>query len=417
MQVRRQENEDVTTRDNSKKSILLTAVMRQFQNWGGPAVTMQFLMKAREQSAWLDFDLESIYSDTIQTFYGKIEPSTKGFFGSKIFPAVVSASLNRMFSLTGFTLNLLRAVVRNHGRKIIFHCHDFASAYLCSRLFPRIPVVLTLHYKGGWLREALSQYPNVKGTSIEKILRHVESTSIQNSKMIIFTSNGALSLFESVHSGELKGKDARVIHAGVDTKDLSRVKRNDLLREKYHVKRYLIVFVGGLVKDKGIDVLIRSIGALPHELREQITCLIVGAGILKESLESLIRDNGLTESVSLAGFLERQEVLELMKLSDVFTIPSIVSVFDQALLEASALGASIITTGIGGNIELFDSDSAVFVPPNDERALSNAIQRLLSDPALRERLAENAKARVAREFSIDSMLESYSRIYNEVVNT
>lgn len=413
MQLQRQEISKAD-KSNSKMTVLLTAVMREFQNWGGPAVTMQFLMKANEESYSSNFRLKSVYSDTIQTSYGKIEPSTEGFFTSKVFPPLVSSSLNRIFSLTGFTLNLIRAVLGNHGRKVIFHCHDFASAYLCSKLFPTMPMVLTLHYKGGWLREALSQYPNIRGTFVERVLRHIESTSIQNSRIIVFTSNGASSLFESVHVGKLKGKDVRIIHAGVDTKDLSRVKKNDTLRQKYNVKKYLIVFVGGLVKDKGIDVLIRSIRTLSTELRDQVTCLIVGAGILKESIESLIRDNDLMGSVRLVGFLERQEVLELMKLSDLFVIPAIVSVFDVALLEASSIGAPILTTGIGGNIEMFDSDSAEFVPPNNEEALSNAIQRLLSDSHLREKLSENARAKVAKEFTIESMLASYSRIYDEV---
>ncbi|MEK7281337.1 MAG: glycosyltransferase family 4 protein, partial [Chloroflexota bacterium] len=271
---------------------------------------------------------------------------------------------------------------------------------------------------GGGVREALLQNPIYRGTFIEKVMRHIEASAVQRANVVVFTSHGSLALFEGEHPGLLLSKDVRVVYTGIDTEELDSVPENNEVLPKYDVGQSTadVLCVGTLVKDKGVDTLIEAISLLPEDQRSRPSCLVVGRGPLKEELSSLIENKGLQDRVRLLGFLSRQEFLQLMRSATIFVLPSRVSVFDYILLEAGALGLPIITTAVGGNLEMFDQDSALLVPPDDPQALASAIARLLSDEALRQRLGQNAYHRIRSRFSLEAMFNAYAAIYQEIAS-
>jgi glycosyltransferase involved in cell wall biosynthesis len=73
-----------------------------------------------------------------------------------------------------------------------------------------------------------------------------------------------------------------------------------------------------------------------------------------------------------------------------------------SVLEASSVGLPVVTTAVGAVPEVaVDNETGLVVPPDDDDALASAIERLIDDPALRERLGRNGQARVEREFNPD----------------
>lgn len=173
----------------------------------------------------------------------------------------------------------------------------------------------------------------------------------------------------------------------------------------------VIGVVANLVAYKGHRDLIDALGLVKAELPKPWIVLAIGRdeGIgteLKRQAEAL----NLSGNIMWLG--ERSDVEALLAASDIFVLPSHQEGFSNALLEAMAANVAAIATAVGGNFDaVTDNDTGLLVRPNDPRALAAAILRLAKDPALRRRLAEAARRRVEREFSLDACVGRYEKLY------
>jgi glycosyltransferase involved in cell wall biosynthesis len=140
--------------------------------------------------------------------------------------------------------------------------------------------------------------------------------------------------------------------------------------------------------------------------------LIIGEGELHEPLARQIKSLGLDRHVLLTGF--RADALGLIKSLDLFVMSSVTEGLGSALLEAMACRRPIVGTFAGGIPEIVVHDeTGILVPVRDESALAAAIGRVISDPALRERLAVAGRARVETEFSVQRLVERTIEAYRK----
>ena len=97
---------------------------------------------------------------------------------------------------------------------------------------------------------------------------------------------------------------------------------------------------------------------------------------------------------------------QLLRRHDIFVLPALWDEpFSIALLEAMAAGLAIVATNSGGSSEILrDGDNAVVVARNDERALADALVRLVCDDALRRRIADGGRDTV-RSFDLDNTID------------
>ena len=132
----------------------------------------------------------------------------------------------------------------------------------------------------------------------------------------------------------------------------------------------------------------------------QAKFLIVGEGRMRPEIEGLIGRYGLGDRVVMTG--ARSDVPELLRAMDVFVLSSFsVECFPNALLEAMAAGRPAVCTAVGGVPEILEESVTGFlVPPHDPEALADRLVRILSDPALAERMGRAARARVESRFSL-----------------
>ena len=138
--------------------------------------------------------------------------------------------------------------------------------------------------------------------------------------------------------------------------------------------------------------------------------LIVGGGPEENGLVQMIRDLGIEESVTIAGY--RNDVPELLDLMDVFVFPSHFEGLPGALLEAMGAGLPIVTTPVDGNSELVvDEKSGLHVPAKSPGQLTAGVIRLLEDSRLTKRLAMNAQTRAFEKFSTDRMVQKFQGLY------
>ena len=187
----------------------------------------------------------------------------------------------------------------------------------------------------------------------------------------------------------------------------------DLARFRYRAPSYafaaagtppLILCVARLVPKKGLDDLISACAALAAAgLR--FRCRIIGAGPLRAQLAADIAARGIEEMVSLAGAMTHDRLIALFHDADLFVLaPRIAEDGDRdgipnVIVEAMATGVPVVSTDISGIPELVEHErTGLLVPSNDPQALAAAMARLLREPALGQRLAAAARARLDQCF-------------------
>jgi glycosyltransferase involved in cell wall biosynthesis len=168
----------------------------------------------------------------------------------------------------------------------------------------------------------------------------------------------------------------------------------------------LVVFLGRLCYYKGVEYLIDA----AREISGQV--LIVGDGDWREQL---LRRAGTAPNVRFLGPLSERETLDLLRVADVFALPSTYrsEAFGIAQLKAMACGCPVVTTDLPGVSWVNrHGETGLVVPQRDAAALASAINLLLEDRALRDRLAHGARLR-AHELSHDQMCDRYRTLYEE----
>ena len=142
--------------------------------------------------------------------------------------------------------------------------------------------------------------------------------------------------------------------------------------------------------------------------------LIVGDGPQREALEALVDTLGLRQRVFLVG--NQQDVLPWLQALDVFVLPSYANEgVPQSLMQAMAVALPCITTPVGAILELAEHEvTALVVPPQDVAALAGALQRLLADAGLRQRLGAAARRHIVAAHGREAMLDRMEAIFQRV---
>jgi glycosyltransferase involved in cell wall biosynthesis len=196
--------------------------------------------------------------------------------------------------------------------------------------------------------------------------------------------------------------------------------RAKTVRSKYGLHENLVVgFVGSLKPWHGVDVLIRSFRQCVRDL-PNLRLLIVGEGPLRESLELLARDSGLTESIVFTGAIPHDEVPSYVVSLDIAVCPAPRTpnyhLSPIKLFEYMASARPVIA-GRFSDIPLVirDHENGILVTPGDEAELTRAMLELAGDPALRLRLGDAARNDVERSYTWQRNAERVLELYREAI--
>ena len=161
--------------------------------------------------------------------------------------------------------------------------------------------------------------------------------------------------------------------------------------------------------EKGVDVLLTAFRDVV-ECVPSATLLIVGDGPERNALGDLSERLGIAPRVHFAG--ARSDVPVLDRMLDVFVLPSREEACPLALLEAMAAGRAVVATCVDGSPELVeDGVDGVLVPVENADALAAAITALNDDPARRDALGRNARAKIGRQFTRERMVRETHALY------
>lgn len=177
-------------------------------------------------------------------------------------------------------------------------------------------------------------------------------------------------------------------------------------------RRKRIVGLGRLARQKGFDLLVRAFAKVAPRFPDW-ELVIWGEGTERSALEALARSFDLAERVALPG-LTRDPFREYAA-AELFVLPSRYEGFPNALAEAMACGRPVIAADCrSGPAEIVRHGiDGLLVPPDDVKALADALTRLMGDAALRARLARNA-VDVTRRFGVERIVGQWDDLLQEV---
>lgn len=155
----------------------------------------------------------------------------------------------------------------------------------------------------------------------------------------------------------------------------------------------LVVAVSRLMAPKRFDLVIRSALAARQSCPE-LQLVIVGKGEERERLEALVRSLGAEEWVTFAGYLSADELVELYQRAWVLTNGSLAEGWGMTITEAAACGTPAVVTDIAGHRDAVHPERSGLLAA-DERAFTEQLTAVLTDPGLRDRLSAGALDRAA----------------------
>ncbi len=169
-----------------------------------------------------------------------------------------------------------------------------------------------------------------------------------------------------------------------------------------------IAVVARFERVKGIKTLIRAFSRV-YRARPGSRLVLVGDGVERDELEAYARELGLGGSIVFMGF--RDDVERVLADSCCLVMPSLYEPFGMAAAEAQAAGRPVIASATGGLVEIVkDGETGFLFRPADWLQLSEKLQKILDDPALRERMGAAARLN-ARRFAPEEIARRYLSIY------
>ncbi len=198
------------------------------------------------------------------------------------------------------------------------------------------------------------------------------------------------------------GKNATLIPNGIRYAELSSVSAQRVPKR--------VLFVGRLEKMKGVDTLAMAMEEVP-----EATLRIVGDGSEREFLELFaIGGCRLGDRVTFVGAVPHDQVAQEYAAAEIFCGLSSSEAFGNVFLEAQAAGCAVVATNVGGIPDIVKNNvTGLLVSPNKPHDAAQAINQLLNNVALRERLS-NAGREHAAAYDWDLIAQKYSDVYRSL---
>jgi len=173
--------------------------------------------------------------------------------------------------------------------------------------------------------------------------------------------------------------------------------------------------IGRLFELKGHDDVLSSFESL--ELAGlPVRLLLIGDGILRESLEQRVHERGLTGKVTFAGLVAPERIPEFLSAMDVVVHASLREGLARVLPQSLIAGKPVVTYDVDGAREVVtNGETGFLIPAGDVAGLTAALRQLVSDPALRVRLGQSHRHELAERFRYETMTDRLREIYTRLL--
>jgi len=294
-------------------------------------------------------------------------------------------------------VKLLR-IIKEHNIELI-HAHTRVTQVIANILFKRkkIHFVTTCH---GFFKKRLSRrfFP-CWGERVIAISDAVKQHLVSDMRV--------------------SKENVRLVYNGIDIRNFTnRYSEDDkkVIKKEYGLKDKRTIGIISRFSDvKGIEYLLGAFGDLLVRFPD-LQLLLVGDGRARyvKSLKNLASSLGVDKNVVFHKAVNDTSIP--LSIIDLFCLPSVQEGLGLSIIEAMSMGIPVVASDVGGIYTLIkDGKNGFLVPPKNEKALAEALEKVLSDSSLAKKMGDASKAIVSEKFTLDMMSDKIINVYKEVL--
>jgi D-inositol-3-phosphate glycosyltransferase len=300
----------------------------------------------------------------------------------------------------------------------LVHTHYWLSSWVGMQLKKLQPLVQvhTYHSLGAVKYQNVANIPPIASKRLA-----VEKTCLETVDRVVATSPQ-----EQAHMRSLVSTEGwiEMIPCGTDIEKYGRVDRLTARQQLgIAADAKVVLYVGRFDPRKGIETLVRAIAQ--SQLRGQANLqLVIGGGsmpgqadgIERDRIEGMVAELGLTDVTHFPGRLGDPELPLYYAAADVCAVPSHYEPFGLVAIEAMASSTPVVASDVGGlQFTVVPEVTGLLAPPQDEAAFAKAIDRILSDPNLRDQLGQTGRQQMESAFSWYSVAARLGALYGKLL--
>ena len=288
-----------------------------------------------------------------------------------------------------------RRLIAQHGPYDLIHAYQASQAagggWLLKWAYPRIPFLVTV--QEGKILTSQSMLTRFFRNFIFKKADHATVISNYLAKYV---------------ASQNKNLPVTIIPNGVD------LNKFPVSSFQFPVKDKTVITVSRLVEKNGVKDLIEAIAVVAKKIPD-VRLMVIGDGDLKTDLIKRSESLGMENNVSFLGEIDNNLLPHYLAKAMVFVRPSLSEGLGISFLEAMAAGVPIIGTPVGGIIDfLEDGETGLFCKVKDTQDIGEKIIRILSDKELHDKLANQGRELVRREYDWDIIVQKFRDIYETI---
>ena len=308
----------------------------------------------------------------------------------------------------------MTTAILNYDADVI-HTHSYGyfqnnvSAF--NRKLRETPFVITTHYHPPW-----SMWGGPKRKKIRRIYDDFIAPSvIHAADIIIGVSRHEIELLDRVIP--LDQDKIRYIPNGIKFENYDPIPDPKPFIETYKPNRPLILYVGRLASNKGLEILVDAAPAVLKEYPKATFALVGEDEGMKAILEKKLKKLGIAKSFIFTGHITDVEVFRAsFAACDVFVLPSEWEAFGIVLCEAMACEKPCIGSRVGGVPEVIGKaeKTGIIVDYDNAQQLSDAMLELLGDEKRRKVMGRAGRKRVKTKFTWKKVVDQIEEVYQEI---
>jgi glycogen(starch) synthase len=245
-------------------------------------------------------------------------------------------------------------------------------------------------------------------------LAKLEEETAKNATSVVTISKYSLEKIQKYYA--VDEAKVRIVPNGVDPEKFKPFEDQAAVKRQFGLgNEPCVLFVGSLIPRKGLPFLVEAAKKIVKEYRET-KFIIVGEGPLRNQLLRKLEAANLSGNFSFLGNVKEDMLPAVYNCAEVFALPSIQEGQGIVLLEAQASAKPVVAFDVGGvNEALLNGKTGLLVKRGSTDRLADAIMKLLSDKALREKMGADGRRFVAENFTWDICAQKMLNVYHEAL--
>jgi glycosyltransferase involved in cell wall biosynthesis len=207
----------------------------------------------------------------------------------------------------------------------------------------------------------------------------------------------------------------QIIHNGLDLQFFKKnAKVRKLTRAGLNIQKDEIVLgiIANFRKQKNYPFLLKAFGILSNR-HDCLKLLCVGGGEYLAQSKSIVTKKNLRQKIIFTGYTEH--VVEYLSAMDILVLPSLWEGLPNAIMQGMSMEIPVVVSNVGGCAEMVrHMENGMLFPSDEIHEFTSHLETLINDKNLANKLGQNARKTIEKEFSMDRMINKYSTFYKKL---